>query len=1221
MKKIAIGVGAVVLVVLAIALLAPIFIDLNDFKPDITREVEAATGRKLIITGDIDARVLPSPGATVSGIRFASIDGAKNADMATLESVEVDLAFGPLLRGNIQVRSVTLVKPVIAIEILSDGRSNLELSPLAESGASTDAESAAGTVDDPGPAISIDRVTIEEGSISYSDAATGETIRVEAIDATLSAETLKGPFAGVGEFELRKVPMNFAISTGSLADQRPIPLLVEIGIGDADAKFTFRGQASEPSQDALVNGKLKLDGGDFGKLLTVLARLGGEAPVQVPAIAQRYLLAATLDATSRYVALNDFVFELGDSNASGAISAALGDQLRVDVALSVNRFDADGLVAEIGDGSTAEKNASENTEQSQADGQPIAFAFPENLNGSVIIEVEALTYREHVVRRATLDAAFENGTVKLHRFAAQLPGGSDVEIKGTLTTVDRAPQFEGAVRANSDNIRAALDWLAVDTKSIAIDRLRRLALSTRVRITPDVAQVYDIDLKLDSTKISGGAAYAFRTRPSFSVDATLDRLNIDAYRPPSAESDEPVADQPSASSQEQGAQTATIGALAVLDSFDTNFRLAAGSLTYDGLALEGLKVDLSLLAGELTVRELSTTNTAGVAAIFSGRGRNFSNDPAVSTDFDVEIANPSRAARAADLSQPIISRLGEISAKGTVSGSATSLSVNTTLDLNGLRAVVSGAVAGIGVGGAAETPTVDLSLNIESSDMAAFVRRLDPTIELDVKGPVEAVGKITGGIESAEVELAVTAAGAQMNAAGTIAPLAGPEYNLRLALSHPDVAKLLSNVGVDYRPAAVNLGAVSLRSAVQGNAQKVALSGIDGKFGPARFSGDIALEFGEPRPRIDANIRTSEILLDLFLPRSTEAAQGSRQQSGSTGGTSTSQERWSREPIDLSFAEAFDGTIQVASRGITWGVYSFAEPQLKLSVENGVIDVNPLLGKLFSGDVQLAARITTADTPRLGLSLDLKGADLSAAVRQAAGIDKLTGAIDLQGQFTALGRNQFEMISTLAGKGSASARDGSVEGIDLRTLSDRLKRLNEITDYLSLLQTTMAGGVTRFQSVAGTFTVARGVVTTDDMRAQLDAAEGSAQARIDLPRWNLDLTSRFRLTEHANAPNIGLDLQGPIDAPRRDVRTRELEQYLAQRAGASILRKALGKDNPLTNILGGSSGSSGSSSSQQPSSSTQIPPPPPVGQTPQQQPAANPAQQLLQGLGTLLKKN
>ena len=1215
MKKIAIGIGAIVFIVLALALLAPVFIDLNDFKPNIARQVEAATGRKLVITGDIDARVFPSPRASVRGIRFANIDGAANANMATLDSVEVDLALGPLLSGDIQVRSITLVKPVIAIEVLADGRSSLDI--VSGDGSKADTGANAGQGDDDGPAIRIDRVVIEQGSISFRDAKSDQTVQIDAIDATLSAESLQGPFAGVGELVLRQVPINFAISTGSLAAQGPI------GLGDAGAMLTFRGQASEPTQDAHIDGKLKLSGGDLGRLIGRLAQLAGSAPGDLPKMSQPYVLTAGVDATRRDVALNDFALELGDSNARGAINAALGNQIRVDVALSVNRLDADSLLADLESNPSTKTQAPAASDTSEPESVgPASFTLPENLNGSVILEVEALTYRDRVVRRAALDAAIENGTVKLQRLAAQLPGGSDVAIEGTLTTVDRAPQFEGSIRANSDNIRAVLDWLSVDTKSIAVDRLRKFALSSQVRVTADVAQVYDIDLILDSTKITGGTAYAFRTRPSFSIDATLDRFNIDAYLP-SRSGEEPQSGTGEAAREPaKSKQSDAVAPLAVLDTFDTNFKLSAGSLIYSGTSIQELKVDLSLLAGELTVRELSTTNAVGVAAALSARGRNFSKNPAISTDFNMTIAKPSRAARALAISEPMIARLGEVTAKGSISGSAASLAVNTTLAVKGLKAVVSGTITGVGLGAADETPAFDLSLNLSSPNLATFVRRLDPTIDLDVKGAVEAIGKVKGGLEALDIDLALNAAGAQMNAAGALMPLAGPEYSLQLAMSHPDVAKFLANVGVDYQPAAVNLGGVSIKTAVQGNHQRVTLSGMDGKIGPARFSCDVGLSFGDARPRIDANIRTSEILLDLFLPRAEAASQSGKKQSGSlSGGGRAAQERWSRDPIDLGFANTFDGTIQISSRGITWGAYDFVEPQLKLAVEDGVIDVNPLLGKLFAGDVQIAARVSTADTPRLGLSLNLTGADLAAAIKQAAGIDTLTGLVDIQGQFTALGRNQFEMISTLGGEGSASARDGSVTGINLRALSDRLQRLNEITDYLSLIQSTMGGGVTQFQSVGGEFSINRGVVTANGIRAQLDAAEGAAKAKIDLPRWDLNLTSRFRLTEHANAPTVGLDLSGPIDAPRRDVRTRELEAYLAQRAGASIIRKALGKNNPLSNILGGSSGSATPSATQQPTTGGQIPPPPPTGQTQQQQPAASPAQQLLQGLGTLLKKN
>ena len=152
---------------------------------------------------------------------------------------------------------------------------------------------------------------------------------------------------------------------------------------------------------------------------------------------QPYSLVANVDATSRDVALNDFAFELGESNARGAISAALGDQIRVDVALSINRLDADSMLAEVERGAPIEKKqARVQVQKTERDSAPVSFALPENLNGSLTVEIEALTYREHVVRRAAVDAAIENGTVKLQRLAAQLPGGSDVEITGTLTTVD-----------------------------------------------------------------------------------------------------------------------------------------------------------------------------------------------------------------------------------------------------------------------------------------------------------------------------------------------------------------------------------------------------------------------------------------------------------------------------------------------------------------------------------------------------------------------------------------------------------------------------------------------------------------------------------------------------------------------------------------------------------------------------------------------------------------
>ena len=183
-----------------------------------------------------------------------------------------------------------------------------------------------------------------------------------------------------------------------------------------------------------------------------------------------------------------------------------------------------------------------------------------------------------------------------------------------------------------------------------------------------------------------------------------------------------------------------------------------------------------------------------------------------------------------------------------------------------------------------------------------------------------------------------------------------------------------------------------------------------------------------------------------------------------------------------------------------------------------------------------------------------------------------------------------------------------MRGIDLKSLSERLTRLNEITDYIGLIAASLSGGDTAFSAVDASFEVADGVARTSDVKALFDAASGEGQAAIDLPRWLIDARMRFRLTEHARVPPVGLELSGPLDAPRRTIRSRDLEAYLAQRVTGAVLRKALGADNnPLGALFGAPSGRAGEGDAE------------PQGASPRRrdQPAS-PAEQILRGLGGLL---
>src|SRR3546814_3575715 len=96
--------GIVVLAVVA-ALVAPSFIDWNAYRAEIATEVRKATGRRLVIEGPVDVALLPTPKLSAAKVRLANLEGAAVPDMVRLESLDVRVAFWPLLSGKVVVRS------------------------------------------------------------------------------------------------------------------------------------------------------------------------------------------------------------------------------------------------------------------------------------------------------------------------------------------------------------------------------------------------------------------------------------------------------------------------------------------------------------------------------------------------------------------------------------------------------------------------------------------------------------------------------------------------------------------------------------------------------------------------------------------------------------------------------------------------------------------------------------------------------------------------------------------------------------------------------------------------------------------------------------------------------------------------------------------------------------------------------------------------------------
>lgn len=1077
MKRTAIVVMSLLAVLAAAVLLGPNFIDWNRYKGAIATAVEEATGRKLAIAGNLSLRLLPQPTLTARDVRLANMAGGSQPDMLALSGLQLLVGFGPLLRGEIDVRSLRLVEPVVVLERLADGRVNWHLGPkpdLPANAAALPGAVPAPTSPQPSRPVALQEVVIIDGKILWRDALHGRAEQFDDVDVTLTAATLDhGPFSIRGALRARDLPITLNAVLGDLA--RPsAPVTLELALaGGEKLALGLRGSVTDARGTPRIQGRIEGDAARLSALASALEK-AGLAFAPPPALAgQALTLRGDVAGGLQDFSVNALTFQLGDMRGTGAAAIRLAPQTRIDATLAFGRLDLDPWLA----AATAPRKPAHSPAATAPAPPATAAAQASGFELTLAVTAEAATLRRGVLRQIDLAIALRDSGLELRHLAAVLPGNTDIAMTGRAG-IDPVTRFQGSVDAQTPDLRGLLSWAGVDIANVPADRLRQASLRAGLRLTPDVVESSDVDVQVDASRVTGSAAYALRDRPSFSIDAAIDRLNADAYRLA------PAAGAPDTSGKAAEPAPAMPPGLAPGD-VDANVKLRIDALTLDGQQIRDAVVDAGLLGGTLTLRT---------------------------------------------------ARIG---------------------DVGGLRAAVTGTVDRL-----ATNPDLALSFSVAAPDGGALLRLAGQPVAPSTAraGPLTLEGTARGSLSALAVDAIAKTGPGSVSAAGTVSIADTPRVDLALKAAHPELVQFIQAWGLDYRPAASNLGPLRLAARISGPTDHLSIADIDAGLGQVNLLGSATYDSTAARPRLTAKLETSEILVDLFLPRETEG--GARAGRGNAGGGAVNpapagRDRWSADPFDFGILDAIDADIDLAARALSWGEYRFVDPRMTLVAKDGTARVAPLTGKLFGGDVRLELTLVGAGVPALTATVSLENADLEQALRDSAGIDRLTGRASLDGSFTARGRSQAEMIGSLAGATNFSARDGILRGVDLRALSDRLKELDQITDFLDLIGRTTGGGQTRYTSMSGGFQIERGVARTGDLAAQLDAATGSGQGMIDLPNWRIDMATVARLTEHPNAPSIGLDLKGPLDSPDRDIRTRDLEAFLGQRVGDTVLRRLL----------------------------------------------------------------
>lgn len=124
---------------LLLALLAPAGLyvwastrDLSRYQNQIVDQVRRATGRELVIRGQLRVNFTLSPSAVAENVTVSNMEGGSRPEMARISRLILHLDPVSLLLGELRIGRVELAGADILVERDANGRSNLEMTPPVE---------------------------------------------------------------------------------------------------------------------------------------------------------------------------------------------------------------------------------------------------------------------------------------------------------------------------------------------------------------------------------------------------------------------------------------------------------------------------------------------------------------------------------------------------------------------------------------------------------------------------------------------------------------------------------------------------------------------------------------------------------------------------------------------------------------------------------------------------------------------------------------------------------------------------------------------------------------------------------------------------------------------------------------------------------------------------------------------------------------------------------
>lgn len=420
----------------------------------------------------------------------------------------------------------------------------------------------------------------------------------------------------------------------------------------------------------------------------------------------------------------------------------------------------------------------------------------------------------------------------------------------------------------------------------------------------------------------------------------------------------------------------------------------------------------------------------------------------------------------------------------------------------------------------------------------------------------------------------------------------------------PSVRTLAHWIGVALPPSK-GFGPLTAKGLYRSNGKAWTLSSAEIALDGTTAHGQITVEMGGPRPRINANLKLTELDLNTYrrdgAPDSNEpqpAHEGKPAESGASGGASsiddllarepapagprvkgyTHREGWSDEPYDFSLMGLVDADAKLSVSRLFFRDIKIGQTELTVALKNRVMKTTIDDMRLYDGRGRGAIVLdgSQRDAANVNANITLENISGEPLLKDAADIDKLAGRGRLAFALAGQGQNERQLVETLNGRIEASFADGAIVGINIPQM---IRGIGQGRFSAGTAPTDK----TDFSEMTSTWTVTNGVAQNQDLRLVSPLMRLTGSGSVMLPGRELDYTLKpkivaslegqggdhnasgieipVRVTGPWEKPKFQPDLKGVLRDPKTTETIKEIGKQFKGKSAGEIANDLLG-DSP-----------------------------------------------------------